>query len=228
MSRVAAVKQQPSSYQTTVYRIRLKYLIIYWSILTKYTEHRWTADTFQPLKKTHRLNWNIASGLIWYGLANTHVSHETHLQQQGNNAQSGKNYSLQSFEMRAAREARFTTDEIHHIRGGVTHLHTYVVVAQGKNSCLLAQCIPWRHLLRGLWSVRPDGSHDKKRGNVSNNASLLWKEVQRPRCWGKKPLIEKWATLAILSAKQKYNMEKVRSLVYRKNWILSVNNKSHF
>lgn len=33
--------------------------------------------------------------------------------------------------MRAAREARFTTDEIHHIRGGVTHLHTYVVVAQG-------------------------------------------------------------------------------------------------
>lgn len=64
--------------------------------------------------------------------------------------------------MRAAREARFTTDEIHHIRGGVTHLHTYVVVAQGGNSCLLAQCIPWRHLLRGL-SVRPDGSHDKKR-----------------------------------------------------------------
>lgn len=29
LSRVAAVKQQPSSYQTTVYLIRLKYLIIY-------------------------------------------------------------------------------------------------------------------------------------------------------------------------------------------------------
>lgn len=34
--------------------------------------------------------------------------------------------------MRAAREARFTTAEIHHIRGGVTHLYTYVVVAQGE------------------------------------------------------------------------------------------------
>lgn len=145
--------------------------------LTKYLDSQWTVDTFSPLNKMLSVDL-IATvrGLIWrYGLAKTHISHKTHLQQSSNIAQCGNECWLWAFEMYAARQTitppqiPSPESEIPLIEGGVTHhlLKGYKDRSRWGQKQLLPQCSPCRPLhSRVCWIVRPDGSQEKMGGNV--------------------------------------------------------------
>lgn len=132
------------------------------------------ADTYMQLNKMLRVIhcWLQQHWVVWYDNITwlTLTSHETHLQQSGNNAHCENKHWLQSFEMWSAQQTitppqiSSSESEVPPTLGGMTYWEA-TEVDEGKNNCC-HNALPRDIYSRVWWSVRTDGSQEKMGGNV--------------------------------------------------------------